>query len=279
MLTLGEALRDATATLERAGVASPLVDARLIAAHLLGCGPLDIALRMRDEVPAGFAAAVERRARREPLQHILGTAPMGLLDLHVGPGVFIPRPETEVLADWAVRQVAGDVEKRKIVDLCTGSGALAAYIGHALIDATLYAVELDPGAATWAQRNFDEFAPQVKLIHGDVTDPTLLAEVHGTIDLVVSNPPYVPESDDLDPEVYQDPHMAVFSGADGMDVINKMVHLIFNLLKSGGAVGIEHDDTTSDAVRQVFSQHGGFGTIEVLYDLTGRARFVTARKL
>ena len=103
--------------------------------------------------------------------------------------------------------------------------------------------------------------------------------MHGTIDLVVSNPPYVPESDDLDPEVYQDPHMAVFSGADGMDVINKMVHLIFNLLKSGGAVGIEHDDTTSDAVRQVFSQHGGFGTIEVLYDLTGRARFVTARKL
>src|SRR5699024_5536111 len=113
---------------------------------------------------------------------------------------------------------------------------LAAYIGHALIDATLYAVELDPGAATWAQRNFDEFAPQVKLILGDVTDSTLLAEVHGTIDLVVSNPPYVPESDDLDPEVYQDPHMAVFSGADGMDVINKMVHLVFNLLKSGGAV-------------------------------------------
>ncbi|ANE03771.1 peptide chain release factor N(5)-glutamine methyltransferase [Corynebacterium crudilactis] len=278
MLTLGEALRDATTVLERAGVASPLVDARLIAAHLLGCSPLNIALYMRDEVPAGFADAVQRRATREPLQHILGTAPMGSLDLHVGPGVFIPRPETEVLADWAVRQ-AGGVDKQKIVDLCTGSGALAAYIGHELIDATLYAVELDRGAATWAQRNFDEFAPGVQLIHGDVTDPTLLSDVHGTIDIVVSNPPYVPETQDLDPEVYQDPHMAVFSGADGMDVINEMVHLIFNLLRFGGVVGVEHDDTTSEAVQQVFQDHGGFDTIEVLKDLTGRARFVTARKL
>ncbi|BAU95586.1 protoporphyrinogen oxidase [Corynebacterium suranareeae] len=279
MATLGEALRDATATLERAGVASPLVDARLIAAHLLGCGQLDLALRMRDEVPEGFAEAIARREKREPLQHILGTAPMGPLDLHVGPGVFIPRPETEVLADWAVRQVRGSVEKQRIIDLCTGSGALATYIAHELVDATVYAVELDPGAATWAQKNFDEFAPQVHLIHGDVTDPTLLSQLHGTFDMVVSNPPYVPESDDLDPEVYQDPHMAVFSGADGMDVIKEMIHLVFNLLREDGVVGIEHDDSTSEAVQEVFRQHGGFEAIEVLNDLTGTARFVTARKL
>lgn len=278
MLTLGEALRDATTILDKAGVVSPLVDARLIAAHLLQCGPLDIALRMRDEVPAGFVEAVQRRAQREPLQHILGTAPMGPLDLHVGPGVFIPRPETEVLGEWAVRQ-AGGVDKPKIVDLCTGSGALAAYIGHELIDASLTAVELDPGAATWAKRNFAEFSPQVELVLGDATDTTLLAELHGTVDVVVSNPPYVPESLDLDPEVYKDPHMAVFSGEDGMDVINRMVYLIANLLRPGGVVGVEHDDTTSDAVQEVFNSHGGFEAVKALSDLTGRARFVTARKL
>lgn len=278
MLTLGEALRDATTTLEKAGVASPLNDARLIAAHLLDCGPLYIALRMRDEVPEGFAEAVARRAQREPLQHILGSAPLGPLDLHVGPGVFIPRPETEVLADWAVRQAAS-VDKPVIADLCTGSGALAAYIGHELVDAHLTAVELDPGALTWARRNLMEFAPHVNLVAGDVTDAEILPALHSTVDIVVSNPPYVPETLELDPEVYQDPHMAVFSGDTGMDVITEMVHLIFNLLRSGGVVGVEHDDTTSAQVQAVFREHGGFGNIEVLKDLAGRDRFVTASKL
>ncbi|ALC05600.1 Release factor glutamine methyltransferase [Corynebacterium deserti GIMN1.010] len=278
MPTLGEALRDATTRLSSAGVASPLNDARLIAAHLLGCAPLDVALRMRDEVPEGFEVAIARRELREPLQHILGSAPMGPLDLLVGPGVFIPRPETEVLADWAVRQAVG-VDKPKIVDLCTGSGALAAYIGHELVDASITAVELDPGAAAWARKNFAEFAPEVNLVDGDVTNANLLPELHGQVDIVVSNPPYVPDTLDLSPEVYHDPHMAVFSGPDGMDVISQMVHLIANLLRPGGVVGVEHDDTTSDAVQHVFLEHGGFDHVEVLRDLTGRARFVTASKL
>ena len=278
MRTLGEAMRDATTILDQAGVASPLNDARLIAAHLLGCGPLNVALYLRDGVPDGFDEAVRRRAQREPLQHILGRAPMGALDLHVGPGVFVPRPETEVLADWAVRQARG-IDKPVIVDLCTGSGALAAYVAHELIDARVTAVELDPQAATWAARNFTEFTPDVELVLGDATDPALLPELHGDVDILVSNPPYVPETTDLEPEVYSDPHIAVFSGDSGMDVIVEMIHLIHALLKPGGVVGVEHDDTTSEQVQAVFTSHGGFGNVAVLEDLTGRARFITASRL
>lgn len=278
MRTLGEAVRDATTILDQAGVASPLNDARLIAAHLLGCGPLNVALYLRDGVPAGFDEAVARRARREPLQHILGRAPMGALDLHVGPGVFVPRPETEVLADWAVRQARG-VAEPVVVDLCTGSGALAAYLAHELVDAHITAVELDEQAAAWAARNFHEFTPGVELVMGDATDPTLLPQLHGQVDILVTNPPYVPETSDLEPEVYSDPHIAVFSGESGMDMIVEMIHLIHVLLKPGGVVGLEHDDTTSGQVQAVFNRHGGFTDVAVLKDLSGRARFVTASRL
>lgn len=272
--TLGEALRDATARLSEAGVPSPLNDARMIAAHLLKCAPLNVALHTRDAVPESFDLVVDKRCARVPLQHLLGSAPMGPLDIEVGPGVFIPRPETEVLAEWAVRQ-----HPTTVVDLCTGSGALAAYIAHELVDASVTAVELDAEAARWAARNFAALTPQVNLHIGDATDSGLLPELHGTVDLVVSNPPYVPEIGEFEPEVYQDPHMAVFSGETGMDVIENMVDLIYVLLRSGGKTGIEHDDTTSEAVQQVFRSHGGFGDIEVMLDLAGRARFITASKL
>ena len=275
---LRQAINDAVTQLREAGVPSPEVDARLIAAHLRDVGPMELFRHAGSPVPEGFDDAVARRTRREPLQHILGRAPMGALDLHVGPGVFVPRPETEVLADWAVRQARG-VAEPVVVDLCTGSGALAAYLAHELVDARVTAVELDPGAAAWAARNFSEFTPGVELVIGDATDATLLPDLHGQVDIVVSNPPYVPETGDLEPEVYRDPHMAVFSGAGGMDVIDEMVHLIFNLLKPGGVMGVEHDDTTSELVLNVFTRHGGFTDVAVLKDLTGRARFVTGSKL
>lgn len=273
-MALRAALADAAERLRRAGVPSPLVDARLIAAHLLGCGPLDVAFR--DEIPAGFEEMVARRERREPLQHILGVAPFGALDLAVGPGVFIPRPETEVLADWGVRQLTG-VESPRVVDLCTGSGALALYVADACPGAEVVGVEKQSAALEWARRN--AAGTTVSVIQGDVTDADTLGEWHGTVDLVLTNPPYVPLTDDLDPEVYADPPEAVFGGASGMDVIDRMLPLVHRLLVPGGLVGIEHDDTTSDTVQSAVRAHGGFGDIAVLHDLTGRARFVTASKL
>ncbi|AGF72229.1 peptide chain release factor N(5)-glutamine methyltransferase [Corynebacterium halotolerans] len=278
---LGRALREAAARLHAAGVPSPAVDARLIAAHLLGVGPMEVLRHAEGPVPDGFDDAVARRAAREPLQHILGTAPFGPLDLAVGPGVFIPRPETEVLADWGVRRLAEvrGADAPRVVDLCTGTGALALYVAHARADAEVAAVEKQEIAHAWARRNIAALAPRVRLVRGDATDAGVLADWHGTCDLVLTNPPYVPETGDLDPEVYADPHEAVFAGESGMDVIDAMLPTIHALLKDGGAVGIEHDDSTSEQVRQAVRAHGGFHEPEVLTDLTGRARFVTASKL
>ncbi|QPK84011.1 peptide chain release factor N(5)-glutamine methyltransferase [Corynebacterium qintianiae] len=274
-----ELVARATETLRDAGVDTPEVDARLLAAWLLDVAPLAV---LSTEPPAGFEAAyleaIARRARREPLQYITGTAPFGPLDVAVGPGVFIPRPETEVLADWAVRTLAA-VESPVVVDLGTGSGALAIYIAHARGDASVTAVDVSPTAREYARANAKRNGVTLRVVEGDMTDPYLLAELTGAVDLVVSNPPYVPETPDLTPEVSRDPHEAVFSGADGMDAIRGLVPVAARLLKAGGALGVEHDDTTSQAAQECVAAHGTFAAPKVLHDLTGRARFVTASKV
>ena len=277
--SLREAISNATSTLREAGVSSPDVDARLLAAHLLGLRPVEL---MFAEPPAGFecdyAQLVARRAAREPLQHITGSAPFYGVELAVGPGVFIPRPETEVLAQWAVQMLDDAPSAPTVVDLGSGSGALAIAVARAVPAATVYAVERSHEAREYLRRNVEEHAPQVRIVAGDMTDPHLLAELVGSVDLVVSNPPYVPESPELQVEVYADPHEAVFSGTDGMAAIRGLVPVAQRLLRDGGALGIEHDDTTSVQVQDVVAA-GGFGDIRVVKDLAGRARFVTARKL
>ena len=276
---LDQLLRRAAERLAAAGAPSPLVDARLIAAHLLGVGHMGVHRVREEDLPAGFAtdfeAALARREAREPLQHILGVAPFGHLDLAVGPGVFIPRPETEVLADWGVRRLAGAAAPT-VVDLCTGSGALALYVATLMPSARVVAVEKQAPALDWARKNVERLAPQVELVRGDVTDPGLLPELRGTVDLILTNPPYVPETPELDPEVYSDPPEAVFAGADGMATIDRMTGLLANLLREGGAVGVEHDDSTSGAVQQALRAGGDFREVTALADLTGRPRFVTA---
>lgn len=277
--SLREAISNATSTLREAGVSSPDVDARLLAAHLLGLRPVEL---MFAEPPAGFecdyAQLVARRAARELLQHITGSAPFYGVELAVGPGVFIPRPETEVLAQWAVQMLDDAPSAPTVVDLGSGSGALAIAVARAVPAATVYAVERSHEAREYLRRNVEEHAPQVRIVAGDMTDPHLLAELAGSVDLVVSNPPYVPESPELQVEVYADPHEAVFSGTDGMAAIRGLVPVAQRLLRDGGALGIEHDDTTSVQVQDVVAA-GGFGDIRVVKDLAGRARFVTARKL
>lgn len=250
-----------------------------MAAHLLGLRPVEL---MFAEPPAGFecdyAQLVARRAAREPLQHITGSAPFYGVELAVGPGVFIPRPETEVLAQWAVQMLDDAPSAPAVVDLGSGSGALAIAVARAVPAATVYAVERSHEAREYLRRNVEEHAPQVRIVAGDLTDAHLLAERDGSVDLVVSNPPYVPESPELQVEVYADPHEAVFSGTDGMAAIRGLVPVAQRLLRDGGALGIEHDDTTSVQVQDVVAA-GGFGAIRVVKDLAGRARFVTARKL
>lgn len=294
---LREAIARATQSLIDAGVASPHVDARLIAAHLLDVPLTQLVLA---EVPDGadgadgvddadgldswggfektYAALIARRANREPLQHIVGAAPFGVHDLKVGPGVFIPRPETEVLAEWAVSQKPTGT----VVDLGTGSGALAIYIAQGAKPERVIGVEKSAVARETAAANAAPF-PNVEIIAGDMTDPDLLAELSGTVDLIVANPPYVPyvppETGELEPEVYHDPVDAVFSGADGMDAIRGLVPVAARLLAPGGKLGIEHDDSTAEITRSVVESSGSFEDIRNVPDLAGRARFVTASKL
>ena len=273
------ALARAEQVLIDAAVPSPSVDARLIAAHLLGVPPTQLVLADPTErFETEFEELVARRARREPLQHILGTAPFGVHDLRVSPGVFIPRPETEVLAEWAVdRKPSGTV-----VDFGTGSGALAIYIAERARPAQVIGVEKSDVAVAAACENAAPF-PNVRIIQGDMTDPGLLAELTGTVELIVANPPYVPfvpeEAGELEPEVYHDPFDAVFSGDDGLDAIRGLIPVAARLLAPGGALGIEHDDSTAELTRQLVEADGSFGDIRNMADLTGRKRFVTASKL
>ncbi|PAT08909.1 peptide chain release factor N(5)-glutamine methyltransferase [Corynebacterium hadale] len=274
-----EQLLDATSILADAGVPTPDVDARLLAAHVLGVSPMAVTFAEVDETFAEcFAGVVKRRAQREPLQHITGTAPFGPLDLAVGPGVFIPRPETEVLADWAVRTLAA-TPAPTVVDMGTGSGALAIYVASHIPEARVYAVELSATAREYAARNAASNGVRITLVDASMTDPQLLRDLDGAVDLVVANPPYVPETPDLEPEVYLDPPEAVFSGADGMDAIRGLVPVAQRLLRPGGWLGVEHDDVTSTSTCSVIEACGGFGPPTVLRDLAGRNRFVRASKL
>jgi len=270
--TYGRALRRGVQRLRAAGVASPEWDARIMAAHLIHCGHMDIPL---DQAPmpgfdVAFDALLRRREGREPLQYVLGSAWFGPLELKVGPGVFIPRPETEVMADWAVRNAEGP----RLVDLCTGTGALALYLAHYLPEAQVRAVELADAALAYTHANTHNTG--VEVIQADATADDTLADWNGTVDLLVTNPPYVPETPDLEPEVYHDPHNAVFAGADGMGVITGLIPTIARLVRPGGKVAIEHDDSTSEAVQSALARHGGFEQIAALQDLTGTPRFVTA---
>ena len=280
--TYGKALRIAAERLRASGIDSAMWDARMVLAHVLKVGHMDIPLQKEAGDLEEFDALIARRAQREPLQHIVGTAPFGPLDLEVGEGVFIPRPETEMLADWAVnhlsRQHRRGVQPAPIVvDLCTGSGALAAYIAHYRPDAHIVAVELSDATLPFTSRHLAGTSVEIK--QADVTSEKLLevlSDLVGKVDLLVTNPPYVPEDPNLAPEVYFDPHDAVFSGDDGMDTIKAMLPNVLALLKPGGAVGIEHDDSTSNAVQEV-AREAGLVNVSPLKDLGGTARFVLAQ--
>ncbi|GEM34468.1 release factor glutamine methyltransferase [Nocardia neocaledoniensis NBRC 108232] len=272
--------------LATAGVASPLPDAENLAAHVLGVDRMRLALHpmVEPDEAARFTALVEQRSARIPLQHLTGTAAMGEIELAVGPGVFVPRPETELLFAWALAwlETLPHDHDPVVVDLCAGTGALALAIAHARPDARVHAVELDPDALTWTRRNADDRIADgdtpITLHAADVTDPALLSELSGRVDLVVSNPPYIPDGAVLDPEVADhDPHRALFGGPDGLDVIRAMVPTIARLLRPGGATAIEHDDTNGGGVAALLAG-AGFADIVEHPDLAGKPRFVVAAR-
>ncbi|GAA1075148.1 peptide chain release factor N(5)-glutamine methyltransferase [Tsukamurella spumae] len=266
----------ATARLAEAGVPSARVDAEILLAEALGIdrGCIPIADDATADQEAAYAALIARRAAREPLQHILGRAYFGPLTLAVGPGVFVPRPETELLAVRAARKAGRGAG---IVDLCAGSGALGLYLAATVPDSRVVLVERDPEALAYLRRNAAGTGATV--LAADVRDPGLPALIERTVgrpDLVVSNPPYVPDGAQLDVEAAADPALALYSGADGLDLIRDLAPLAARLLAGGGEVGIEHDDSNGAGTAELL-RRAGFCAVTEHRDLAGRPRYVTGR--
>jgi release factor glutamine methyltransferase len=274
---LRSAIDSATTLLADAGIDSARYEAEELAAHLTGTerGRLPLIDSPDDTFFDRYHAAIAARSRRVPLQHITGTAAFGPLRLIVGPGVFIPRPETEAILDWATAQRLP--EAPIIVDLCTGSGALAIALAQHWPDGRVLGIDDSDAALEYARKN--SAGTKVELLHADVTKPGLLSDLDGRVDLVVANPPYVPDGAPVEPEVsHYDPSHAVFGGADGMTVINAIVRLASRWLRPGGFFAVEHDDTTSSVTCELISGTELFEDVVAQTDLTGRPRFVTARR-
>ncbi len=275
----------ATQTLSEAGVASPQYDAEELAAHMLGVARTRLGLQplVETEWVERYRALVDRRATRIPLQHLTGTAVLGRTEVQVGPGVFIPRPETEVLVEWALQAIR-DIEAPVVVDLCSGSGAIALAIAQARPDAAVHAIERADGALAWARRNLEQHSDAggtpIDLRGGDIFDERLVNDLDGTADLVTANPPYVPDGTDVDPEVADhDPAEAVFAGFDGLSIIKPLISVAAGLLKPGGVLAVEHDDSHGESVPALLAARRVLADVVDHQDLAGRARFVTARRV
>ena len=273
----------ATARLAEAGVDSPRADAELIAANIHNVGRGELHTVPDSEFDARFWVDVGRRAAREPLQHITGRAFFRYLELDVGPGVFVPRPETEVMTGWAIDRLREmDVAEPVVVDLGTGSGAIALSIAQEVPRARVHGVEADPLARAWAERNVARYcqsapytAGHVMLHAGDFADA--LGELDGTVDLVIANPPYIPVGMSVPPEVGEyDPPAALWSGPDGLVAIRAVERIARWLLRPGGLVAVEHGAQQGAAVYWVFAEESGWRDTRNNRDLAGRDRFVTA---
>jgi len=299
-----ELLREAEVSLAAGGVASPAFDAAELLAHVLGTTrpQLSTVAEVSTEDRSAFETLVVRRAAREPLQHLLGTAWFRYTAVEVGPGVFVPRPETELLAGWAVDQCLSLVEEPRneasrnrrdpgfetlagarsstnelvVVDLCTGSGVIAKAIAEEVPMATVHAVELDPAAHEWATRNLEGTGVDLRL--GDMA--TAFPELDGQVDVISCNPPYIPLEawESVAPEARDhDPDLALYSGSDGLDAMRVLEGVAARLLRSGGVVGAEHADAQGESAPAVFSAAGRWREVRDHLDLAGRPRFLTAR--
>ncbi|WEB40401.1 MULTISPECIES: peptide chain release factor N(5)-glutamine methyltransferase [Streptomyces] len=268
----------ATQRLADAGVPSPRFDAEELAAHVHGVKRSQLHTVADADFDARYWEAIARREAREPLQHITGRAFFRYLELAVGPGVFVPRPETESVVGWAIDAVrAMDVVEPLIVDLCTGSGAIALALAQEVPRSRVHAVELSEQALGYARKNVE--GSRVVLHHGDAL--TALPELDGQVDLVISNPPYIPltEWEYVAPEARDhDPELALFSGEDGLDTIRGIERTAHRLLRPGGVVVVEHADTQGGQVPWIFNEEQGWADAADHPDLNNRPRFATARR-
>lgn len=269
MTSWRELQRDAAAILQSTGIETPAVDARLLGEHIAGTS-LILAASPTEEQSADYMRLIEQRAKRVPLQHLAGVMYFRNIALPAEPGVFIVRPETEIVAGAAIDAAAKLGPSPLIVDLCTGSGAIAISIADEVPGARVIAVELDDTAYAAAKRNAEPYGVQVR--HGDAL--TALDDLLGTVDVVVTNPPYVPPSS-VSPEVEADPAMALWGGGeDGLEIPLALVERAVQLLRPGGVLVMEHDENQGPALVECAQRLGM--TARTGLDLAGRPRFLFA---
>lgn len=271
--------------LAEAGIEDPAADAELIVGHVLGVsrGRVQALAIMGGELDDAQLEAVRdiagERARRVPLQHLTGRAPFRSIELSVGPGVFVPRPETETLAQLAIDALRVVPDPSPLaVDLCTGSGAIALAVAQEVPTARIVAVEKSPEAHAWAARNVAEWGDgRVELVLGDIREADALDRVAGRVHVLVSNPPYVP--DDMvprDPEVRDhDPALALYGGPDGLDLVRAISRIGRRLVVPGGLIALEHAEQQGEAIRRILVADG-WRAAATHPDLTARDRATTA---
>jgi release factor glutamine methyltransferase len=261
-------IREAIALLTKAELPSAEHDARALAAFA-------------EQTGADFDELIRRRASRVPLQHLIGSVGFRYIDLDVGPGVFVPRPETEVVAGTAIDRARESGDAPVVVDLCSGSGVIALSVANEVRSARVHAVEVDPGALEWLRRNAAQRLEAgdvgIDVHEADVADA--LPELDGTVDVVVSNPPYVGADEMVlvDPEVRDhDPYLALVAGDDGLAVIRQVAATARRLLRPGGWVVVEHSDRQGESAPEVL-RTAGFVDVTDGPDLTGRPRVAMGR--
>jgi release factor glutamine methyltransferase len=280
-MLISEALELATDKFSAAGVLSPSVDAELLSCFILAATRSELTLLAisHESFPENklpdFLQAVQRREKREPLQHITGLAPFRHLELEVGPGVFIPRPETEQLVDLAIQKIEA-IQNPVIVDLCSGSGAIAISLNTEVAGSIVYSVELSQDAFSFLTRNYQRYGLDSKAIRNENLT-TALEELEAGVDLVISNPPYIPDAAvpiDLEVKLH-DPAIALYGGQDGLDVIRQISARAWFLLRPGGHLVLEHAHTQAPAIGELLLTQGWQDVVSAS-DLTGKDRMISA---
>jgi release factor glutamine methyltransferase len=276
-------LSESSGKLREAGVTSATADAELLACFCLGISRSELQLLVAtnqefpDEHMNQFQAVLARRVSREPLQHITGTAPFRHLELKVGPGVFTPRPETEQVVGYAMEKIS-KLHNPLIVDLCSGSGAIAISLNSEIPESNVFAVELSKDAFGYLLQNAASHGLTEENLRNEDLQ-TSLSELDGLIDLVISNPPYIPNDAvpvDLEVQLHE-PSESLYGGVDGLDVVRKISVRALKLLKPGGLLVLEHADSQSSAIGKLLLAEGWL-EIEARADLAGKERMISAVK-
>lgn len=280
-MKLVEALAFASDQLTLAQVPSPQADATWLLCHALNTNRSDLLTRitfdfgLTDEQLQIFTAALERRLKREPLQHITGKAAFRSLELSVGPGVFVPRPETEQVVQYAIDYLRQLPHPGVAIDLGTGSGAIAIAMAKEVPQSKIFAVELSRDAFAYATKNIEANSVNVELRLGAMQE--VVSDLVDSLDVVISNPPYIPnDAVPIDPEVRDyDPKLALYGGEDGLDVIRDISGIGAALLRPGGLLVLEHADGQSDDIRELLLTDGWLN-VSAFQDATMRYRTITA---